>query len=155
MRELSGIVSVVLWIALATGCDSVEVGAPRGAPPVEPGLPGPIEPEMPAPGDAPCETLDRAGCLASLVCTLVAPERARSNRYVCRPARGNCEAGIRQVPADADRCAARTGCVVVPASCYCPCRGSGRTAVEDRPGTEACDCDCGGGPPRRCAPRPG
>ncbi|MCB9597297.1 MAG: hypothetical protein H6719_31520 [Sandaracinaceae bacterium] len=139
---------VALWLLAA--CETVEVGpgpAPRPSEAPEPPA------EVLDPGDAPCETLSREACLHSVVCTLAAPAGRASSRYVCRPAAGNCEVGLRQLREDQDRCDARTGCSWRDASCYCACRGSGRTAVEDGPEAEPCDCDCAGGPPPGCTPR--
>ena len=141
--------AALLALALL-GCDPVRVGP-------EPTDPGPVERADPAPaidpGDAPCETLTRHACLRSVLCTLDAPSARSSNRYVCREASGNCEVGLRQIEADRDRCDDRDGCAWQPGGCYCPCRGSGRTAVPDGPEAEPCDCECGGGPPPGCRPR--
>lgn len=141
--------ALAIALVLVGGCDTVEVG-PRPPAPSEPPAVEPVE----DPGDAPCETLTRTQCMRSVVCTLAAPSGRSSSRYVCRAAAGNCEVGLRQLPEDQDRCAARTGCEWRPASCYCACRGSGQTAVPDGPELPPCDCECGGGPPPGCAPRP-
>ncbi len=130
-------------------CDTVRVGP---APPPDEGPTAPA-PAVEDPGDAPCETLSRAACMRSVVCTLAAPAGRASSRYVCRPAAGNCEIGLRQIAEDQDRCAARTGCRWREAACYCGCRGAGETAVPDGPELPACDCGCAGGPPPGCAPR--
>ncbi|MBX3271946.1 MAG: hypothetical protein KF729_16880 [Sandaracinaceae bacterium] len=135
---------------LLVACDTVRVG-PAEPSPGAPPAPAPAASDDP--GDAPCETLTRAACLRSLVCTLEAPSGRRSDRYVCRPAAGNCEIGLRQLDADRDRCDARVGCMWRSASCYCPCRGSGRTTIEDPPSADVCGCACSGGPPPGCVPR--
>ncbi|MCA9608816.1 MAG: hypothetical protein KC619_24600 [Myxococcales bacterium] len=144
------LVALLLVALLLAGCETVEVG-PRAP---APGAPPAVEP-VEEPGDAPCESLSRTQCMHSVVCTLAAPSGRSSRRYVCRPAAGNCEVGLRQLPEDRDRCAARTGCGWRPASCYCACRGAGQTAVPDGSELPDCDCECGGGPPPGCAPRDG
>ena len=138
--------SSALVLVLALGCSPIEVGTgsePASEPPVV------IEDD---PGDAPCESLTRAECLRSVICTLDAPSGRRSNRYTCREARGNCEVGLTQTRADRDRCDDRAGCSWTDGQCYCACRGSGRAAVEDGPEADPCDCECGGGPPPGCQP---
>ncbi|MEC7526092.1 MAG: hypothetical protein VYE22_39790 [Myxococcota bacterium] len=137
---------LLLVALLLAGCDPIEVGA--GPAPTPPPPPPVVDP-----GDAPCETLSREACRRSLVCTLDAPRAAAADRYVCRPASGNCEVGLRQLEDDADRCADRTGCLWRDGPCYCACRGAGRTAVADGDELPDCDCECGGGPPPGCAPR--
>lgn len=135
---------------LLVACDPVQVGGPQPSPRSTPEEPAAV----PDPGDAPCETLTRAECMRSLVCTLDAPEGARSDRYRCRSARGNCEMGLTQTGPNArDRCEDRTGCAWTGGGCYCHCRGYGRTAVPDGDEAEDCDCECSGGPPPRCGPR--
>ncbi len=135
---------VIIAAALVVvACDVQQVGAP-------PTAPAPAVED--SPGDAPCETLTRAACLRSVVCTLDAPGGGHSNQYRCRPAAGNCEIGLTQTDDARQRCADRVGCEWSSGSCYCACRGSGRTAVEDGEEAEACDCECGGGPPSGCRP---
>jgi len=140
--------AALLLCALCLGaCDTVTVGDP---PPDEV---DPAPPPPPDPADAPCETLDRASCLRSLVCTLHAPAARDSSRYACVDASGNCEIGLRQIERDRDRCDDRTGCRWRPAACYCECRGAGRTAVPDGAHAPDCDCECAGGPPAGCVVR--
>ena len=127
------------------GCDPVHVGPSTEVAPDEP----PVAPASDEPGDTPCAELTRDGCRRSLVCTL-AVDGARSNRYVCRPAEGNCEVGLTQSPDARDRCDDREGCAWREDSCYCDCRGAGQTAVPDGAELDDCDCECGGGPPMRC-----
>lgn len=135
-------------LLLLLACDTMHVGDPPQT--EEPtAAPAPVE----DPGDAPCETLTRAACLASVVCTLDAPASASPNRYTCREASGNCEVGLTQRARDRDRCEDRDGCTWRPGACYCACRGAGQTAVPDGPEAEDCDCECGGGPPPGCSPR--
>lgn len=139
-------------LLVGAGCDTMHVG-PSAEPRAGEGEPSSTLPEPVDPGDRPCEELTREECLQSLLCTLDAPAGGTAHRYVCRPSRGNCEVGLRQIPADRERCEARDGCEYAEPACYCGCRGSGQTAVPD--GTEApeCDCECGGGPPARCHSR--
>lgn len=139
--------SAALVVLFALGCSPIEVGTP----PEPTREPAPETHEDP--GDAPCESLTRDQCLRSVVCTLDAPSERRSNRYVCREARGNCEVGLTQTPVDRDRCDDRDGCAWADGHCYCACRGSGRTLVEDGPEADPCDCECAGGPPPGCQPR--
>jgi hypothetical protein len=139
------IAAVLLFLAL--GCDPIEVGSPSTP------TPDPAPMAQADPGDAPCTSLSREACLRSVVCTLDAPSDQGSNRYTCREARGNCEIGLTQTRADRDRCDDRDGCAWADGRCYCACRGSGRTEVEDGPEAEPCDCECGGGPPAGCRAR--
>jgi len=138
-------------------CETVAVGPPApGASPSSDLVPsGQPAAALPSddPGDAPCDTLDRATCMRSVVCTLAAPSGGSSERYVCRPATGNCEFGLGQLAEHEDRCVARTGCRWRDAPCYCACRGAGQTSVEDEPETPVCECGCRGGPPPGCMPR--
>lgn len=94
-----------------------------------------------------CDALDRHECLESTACTL---ELAAPNAYRCRPEAGPCETGL--VQSDEKACTARAACKFVPATCYCHCRGYGKTKVEDTHGP-ACKCDCGGDAPPACVPK--
>lgn len=98
-----------------------------------------------------CKPLDRAACMKSASCTLV---HAAGDSYACRPESGDCERG--HVQDDAAACTRRAGCEYKPASCYCPCKGYGKTTVDDGPDTPSCKCDCAGNLPPACvekAPR--
>lgn len=137
-----------LLATLALACESMTVG---GAPPRDP--PVPSAEVHDDPGDTPCAELSREACRRSLVCTLAAPAGRAADRYICRPASGNCEVGLRQIDEDVDRCAQRTACGWREGACYCACRGAGRTAVPDGDELAACDCECSGGAPPGCAAR--
>ncbi len=149
------------WLVLLclVGCgvrsdDTPPAVSPVPSPPVAtPSTPAPI-PTLPVAHSStgPCATLPRAHCLERPDCTLDQPQ-ARSRQYVCRDAVPPCEVGMVQAQLDRGQCEAQSGCVFHPASCYCHCRGMGRTAVEDGPEAPGCDCECGGGPPAMCAPR--
>ncbi len=91
-----------------------------------------------------CDSLDRNTCLASNKCTLV---HVADTQYACRPEQGACERGHRQD--DKAGCEQRSGCQFEPATCYCECKGYGRTKAEDSTG-EPCKCFCGGGAPSTC-----
>lgn len=91
-----------------------------------------------------CGSLDRNTCLASDTCSLV---HVAEMQYECRAESGTCEVGHKQD--DQAGCEKRAGCRFDPGSCYCPCKGYGKTTVEDRAG-ESCKCECGGGPPPTC-----
>jgi hypothetical protein len=95
-----------------------------------------------------CEELSRGLCMDSSDCTLEnIPE---TGVYRCRPAMGACEQGIAQD--DVDACRAMDGCRPLDGNCYCPCRGAGRTAVEDGSEADDCNCACGDGDPPTCGP---
>lgn len=148
MKALMQSISLVSLLLFSVGCDTIVV-TPR---------PAPSDPRVePAavidPGDAPCETLRRGACMQSVVCTLVSPTDRPSTTYLCRPAEGNCEVGLTQTEADVDRCNQRTGCRWNEGTCYCGCRGVGRSAVEDGEEARSCRCECGGGPPPGCVRR--
>lgn len=96
------------------------------------------------PQAASCGSLDRKTCLASETCTLV---HVDGMQYECRAESGACEVGHEQD--DQAGCERRAGCRFEPSSCYCPCKGYGRTTLEDATG-EACKCECGGGKPAMC-----
>lgn len=91
-----------------------------------------------------CGSLDRTTCLASATCTLV---HVDGRQYACRAEAGPCEVGHTQD--DQAGCEKRARCRFEPSSCYCPCKGYGKTTVEDTTG-ESCKCECGGGKPPSC-----
>lgn len=83
-----------------------------------------------------CDQLTEQECFTSAACTLTRNETA--DGYQCRPAKDHCELLFRQSDGTRESCEAKTGCVFVPASCYCP------------PNTI---CVCGGGEPAQCQSR--
>jgi len=95
-----------------------------------------------------CNRLDRLQCVESTECRLVATDEP--GRYRCRPAVGPCEVGFRQY--DEQACARSGSCRLATGHCFCPCRGYGRTLVEDAHGKD-CSCFCSGGPPTICVAR--
>lgn len=141
-----------LSLACAAGCGSTEA-APERSPSVEPVEAGDTSdtPELAgdegAPAETACAALDREGCLHSTECTLDAflPPTQEPYRYVCRPARGECERDFAQIaflestPRE-ELCESR-GCRFEDARCYCRCRGYGSTAVPDGEMAPECDCD--------------
>ena len=144
-------VLVLAILGALAGCERITVGE---APATAPTAPEPASDGVEDPGDAPCETLTRAACMRSLVCTLDAPSGLGPRRYRCRPAQGSCEIGLTQVGDDAqDRCEDRTGCEWASGACYCACRGNGATARPDGDEAAPCRCDCSGGPPPGCRAR--
>jgi hypothetical protein len=102
--------------------------------------------------------------MQSTSCTLEhAPVPPRRDLYLCRPEQGPCEAGIAQRAligqnggdaSEGPRCLQRAGCTLDPGGCYCPCGGSGQSAVPDGPEAPVCSCACGGGAPANCVPGP-
>lgn len=91
-----------------------------------------------------CSMLDRQSCLDYTLCTLV---HVSGMQYECRVSRGECELGV--LEAEQSYCEKRPNCRWVPGTCYCPCKGYGRTNVEDR-FAQPCKCECGGGKPPAC-----
>lgn len=126
-------------------------------------------PSGPGQAAADCAALSREHCMRRPGCTLesAAPPGAHgSPDYRCRPAEPPCETAVTQfelygagtqsleaVREARRRCEATPGCAFREDRCYCPCRGSGRTAVPDGDEAPPCDCECGGGPPAVCAPQ--
>ena len=101
--------------------------------------------------EASCATLTRAACLASTTCTL---HHVKTGEYACRADSGPCEVDVRQSDkrsCEAVQVAGKAACAWQPDRGYCPCAGSGRTAVDDEV-TDAtrCKCETGGGPPAMC-----
>jgi hypothetical protein len=93
---------------------------------------------------ASCDSYDRNTCLESKHCTL---HQVEGRQYECRAEVGACELGL--VQTDEAACNARKGCKFEPATCFCACRGYGRTKIEDKSGPN-CKCVCGGGKPSMC-----
>ena len=83
-----------------------------------------------------CAQMKEQDCFSSAACTLTKNETATG--YQCRYAKDHCELMFRQSEGTKDTCEAKTGCVYVPASCYCP------------PDTK---CECSGGEPAQCKKR--
>jgi len=80
-----------------------------------------------------CAHMAEKECLSSAACTLTKSETAEG--YQCRFAKDHCELMFRQSEGTKDTCEAKTECVYVPATCYCP------------PDTK---CECAGGEPAQC-----
>jgi len=83
-----------------------------------------------------CARLTEQDCFSSAACTLTKNETAEG--YQCRYANDHCELMFRQSEGTKETCEAKTGCVYVPASCYCP------------PDVK---CECAGGEPAQCRKR--
>lgn len=83
-----------------------------------------------------CAEMTERECLASAACTLTKNETGAE--YQCRFAKDPCELMFRQSEGTRESCEAKTECVYVPASCYCP------------PDTA---CECSGGEPAQCQKR--
>ncbi|MEJ2653218.1 MAG: hypothetical protein P8173_15915 [Gammaproteobacteria bacterium] len=83
-----------------------------------------------------CAQMTEQECLSSAACTLTKNETTHG--YQCRFAKDYCELLFRQSAENRESCEAKTGCVYVPASCYCP------------PDVK---CECSGGEPAQCQRR--
>jgi hypothetical protein len=83
-----------------------------------------------------CANMSEQECLSSAACTLTKSEKTHG--YQCRFANDHCEMLFRQSEENRENCEAKTGCVYVPASCYCPPNVS---------------CKCSGGKPAQCQRR--
>ncbi len=103
----------------------------------------------------PCDRLDARACTQDRRCIL---DRGSADAIVCRAAIG-CELVVHELdlvdfveppvtkPRPSEyvrRCEAHPECRYEDRGCFCPCNLSG---------FPTCNCDCGGGLPRRCAPR--
>ena len=84
-----------------------------------------------------CAKMTEQECLSSAACTLTKSKKAHG--YQCRFAKDYCEMLFRQSEGNREICDAKTGCVYVPASCYCP---------------PDVTCNCSGGEPAQCQRRP-
>lgn len=83
-----------------------------------------------------CAQMTEQECLSSAACTLTRNETAHG--YQCRFAKDYCELLFRQSEENRESCETKTGCVYVPASCYCP---------------PDVTCKCSGGEPAQCQRR--
>ena len=83
-----------------------------------------------------CARMTEQECLSSAACTLTKSKTA--NGYQCRFAKDHCELLFRQSEENRESCEDKTGCVYVPASCYCP---------------PDVTCECNGGEPAQCQKR--
>lgn len=83
-----------------------------------------------------CAQMTEQECFSSAACTLTRNETTHS--YQCRFAKDHCELLFRQSEENRESCEAKTGCVYVPASCYCPPNVT---------------CKCTGGEPAQCQKR--
>ena len=83
-----------------------------------------------------CAQMTEQECLSSAACTLSRNETAHG--YQCRFAKDYCELLFRQLEGTRESCEDKTGCVYVPASCYCPPDAT---------------CECTGGKPAQCQKR--
>ncbi|MEM6996850.1 MAG: hypothetical protein AAF721_40480 [Myxococcota bacterium] len=124
-------------------------------------------PATPAEAAAPCDSMSRTTCMRSTHCTLVRSEGAELRQYQCRAATSPCEVGFAQASvfgagaaaiAAGERqqaeCRERVTCHFEPGSCYCACRGNGKTTVPDGAEADGCLCECSGGPPPTCTRAP-
>jgi len=83
-----------------------------------------------------CAQMTEQQCLASAACNLSKNETAEG--YQCRFAKDHCELLFRQSESTKENCEDKTGCVYVPASCFCPPDAT---------------CECSGGEPAQCQRR--
>jgi len=112
--------------------------APATAPASEPMASGVVRGEVQGfmPEGKLCAQMTEQECLSSAACTLSRNETAHG--YQCRFAKDHCELLFRQSEGNRESCEDKSGCVYVPASCYCPPDAT---------------CECTGGEPAQCQRR--